>query len=97
MLGSHVHHYEAALGGRVSGTVVRRLGARGAKGVRVKADFNNWDGREHPMRQLGQSGVWELFVPGVGSGTHYKYAVLGADDYGPSAPTRWRRTPSSRR
>ena len=32
------------------------------------------------MRQLGQSGVWELFVPGVGSGTHYKYSVLGADD-----------------
>ena len=31
------------------------------------------------MRQLGQSGVWELFVPGVGSGTGYKYVVLGAD------------------
>ena len=39
----------------------------------MKGDFNSWDGREHPMRQLGQSGVWELFVPGVGSGTTYKY------------------------
>ena len=47
--------------------------------MRIKSDFNGWDGREHPMRQLGQSGVWELFVPGVGSGTGYKFVVLGAD------------------
>ena len=79
VLGSHVHHYESALGGGVSGTAFA-VWAPGAKGVRLKADFNSWDGREHPMRQLGQSGVWELFVPGVGSGTHYKYSVLGADD-----------------
>ena len=51
-----------------------------AKGVRVKGDFNSWDGREHPMRQLGVSGVWELFVPDVASGAHYKFVVLGADD-----------------
>jgi len=51
-----------------------------AKGVRVKGDFNHWDGREHPMRQLGTSGVWELFVPGIGSGTRYKFVILGADD-----------------
>ncbi|MTE23877.1 1,4-alpha-glucan branching protein GlgB [Microbacterium sp. ZXX196] len=50
-----------------------------ARGVRVKADFNAWDGREHPMRQLGTSGVWELFVPGVGAGAHYKFAILQAD------------------
>jgi 1,4-alpha-glucan branching enzyme len=50
-----------------------------ARGVRVKGDFNSWDGREHPMRQLGVSGVWELFVPDVGSGTRYKYVILGAD------------------
>ena len=79
VLGSRVHHYESALGGGVSGTAFA-VWAPAAKGVRLKADFNSWDGREHPMRQLGQSGVWELFVPGVGSGTHYKYAVLGADD-----------------
>ena len=79
VLGSHVHHYESALGGGVSGAAFA-VWAPGAKGVRLKADFNSWDGREHPMRQLGQSGVWELFVPGVGSGTHYKYSVLGADD-----------------
>ena len=31
------------------------------------------------MRQLGISGVWELFVPGVATGAHYKFVVLGAD------------------
>ncbi len=79
VLGARVHHYDSVLGGTVSGTAFA-VWAPAAKGIRVKADFNNWDGREHPMRQLGSSGVWELFVPGVGSGTHYKYAVLGADD-----------------
>ena len=42
-------------------------------------DFNSWDGRIHPMRQLGTSGVWELFVPDVGTGTRYKVSLLGAD------------------
>ncbi|MGH3510203.1 MAG: 1,4-alpha-glucan branching protein GlgB, partial [Nocardioidaceae bacterium] len=43
-------------------------------------DFNSWDGREHPMRELGVSGVWELFLPDVGAGTRYKFVILGADD-----------------
>ena len=51
---------------------VRGLGTVGPRRA-AQGDFNGWDGREHPMRQLGQSGVWELFVPGVGSGTGYKY------------------------
>ncbi len=46
----------------------------------MKGDFNSWDGREHPMRQMGVSGVWELFVPDVGAGTRYKFVMLGADD-----------------
>jgi 1,4-alpha-glucan branching enzyme len=79
VLGSRVHHYPDAFGGRISGASFA-VWAPSAKGVRLKADFNSWDGREHPMRQLGQSGVWELFVPGIGSGTHYKFSVLGADD-----------------
>ena len=45
----------------------------------MKGDFNSWDGREHPMRQMGMSGVWELFVPDIGQGAQYKYDVLGAD------------------
>ncbi len=77
VLGAHVRRYESPTGD-VSGTSFA-VWAPGARGVRVKGDFNSWDGREHPMRQMGVSGVWELFVPAVGAGTHYKYLVLGAD------------------
>lgn len=77
VLGARVHHYAGA-SEPVTGTAFA-VWAPSARAVRLKADFNAWDGREHPMRQLGSSGVWELFVPGVGSGTTYKYAVLGAD------------------
>ena len=78
VLGAHVRVYDS-VAGPVSGTSFA-VWAPNAKGVRLKGDFNSWDGREHPMRSLGVSGVWELFVPGVGSGSHYKYVVLGADD-----------------
>lgn len=77
VLGAHVHHYPGALA-PVTGTAFA-VWAPNARAVRLKADFNSWDGREHPMRQLGTSGVWELFVPGVGSGTAYKYVVQGPD------------------
>jgi 1,4-alpha-glucan branching enzyme len=53
--------------------------APNARGVRVIGDFNGWDGRAHPMRSLGGSGVWELLVPGVGPGAGYKYDILGPD------------------
>jgi 1,4-alpha-glucan branching enzyme len=53
--------------------------APSARGVRVIGDFNHWDGAGHPMRSLGHSGVWELYVPGVGPGATYKYAVCGPD------------------
>jgi 1,4-alpha-glucan branching enzyme len=74
VLGAHVEHYE----GGVSGTSFA-VWAPHARGIRLKASFNNWDGREHPMRQLGTSGVWELFVPDIGSGTGYKFSILGSD------------------
>ena len=47
--------------------------APNAQRVSVVGDFNGWDGRYHPMRALGASGVWELFIPGVGEGSLYKY------------------------
>lgn len=47
--------------------------------VSVVGDFNNWDGRRHPMRKRHEAGVWELFVPGVPYGTSYKFEILGAD------------------
>jgi 1,4-alpha-glucan branching enzyme len=74
VMGAHVRHYE----GGITGTSFA-VWAPGARGVRLKADFNHWDGREHPMRQLGASGVWELFVPAIGSGTQYKFTIYGAD------------------
>ncbi len=53
--------------------------APNARGVRVIGDFNHWDGRAHPMRSLGGSGVWELLIPGVGEGATYKYDICGPD------------------
>ena len=52
--------------------------APNAQRVSVVGDFNNWDGRFHPMRLLGASGVWEIFVPGVGVGAHYKFEIRDA-------------------
>ncbi len=48
----------------------------GAARVSLVGDFNAWDGRRHPMRCRGESGVWELFVPGLCAGDSYKYDIL---------------------
>ena len=77
VLGARVRHYEASTG-PVSGTSFA-VWAPSARAVRLAGEFNYWDGRAHPMRSLGSSGVWELFVPDVGSGTMYKFEILGAD------------------
>src|SRR5918992_880206 len=52
--------------------------APNARSVRVVGDFNSWDGRLLPMRSLGPSGIWELFVPGVPEGSLYKFEVATA-------------------
>jgi len=52
--------------------------APNAKRISVVGDFNNWDGRFHPMRLLGASGVWEIFIPGLGQGEHYKFEIFDA-------------------
>jgi 1,4-alpha-glucan branching enzyme len=49
--------------------------APNADGVSVVGDFNGWDGRLNPMRSMGESGLWELFVPDVNEGTRYKYEI----------------------
>jgi 1,4-alpha-glucan branching enzyme len=46
-----------------------------AKRVSVVGNFNQWDGRRHPMRTRGPSGVWELFIPGINQGEVYKYEI----------------------
>ncbi|MGH9159696.1 MAG: 1,4-alpha-glucan branching protein GlgB, partial [Vicinamibacteraceae bacterium] len=65
--------------------------APNAQRVSVVGDFNNWDGRVHPMRLRIGSGIWELFIPGLGEGRRYKYEIrtsqglhvfLKADPYG---------------
>ncbi|MGC5529231.1 1,4-alpha-glucan branching enzyme [Streptomyces sp. SR-10] len=55
------------------------LWAPNARGVRITGDFNYWDGTGFPMRSLGSTGVWELFLPGVGEGTLYKYDICRPD------------------
>ncbi|MFN9767017.1 MAG: 1,4-alpha-glucan branching protein GlgB [Pseudomonadota bacterium] len=50
--------------------------APNASRVSVVGDFNLWDGRRHPMRLRRECGVWELFLPGVQAGAHYKFELL---------------------
>jgi len=52
--------------------------APNAQRVSVVGDFNQWDGRRHTMRLLGGSGVWEIFLPGVEQGAHYKFEMRDA-------------------
>ena len=78
VLGSHVRTYPGPMGD-VTGTSFAVWAPR-AKSVYVVGDFNGWDNRSHPMRLLGTSGVWELFIPGMGAGTTYKFRIRGADD-----------------
>ncbi len=78
VLGARVHRYEVPGGEAITGTSFA-VWAPSARSVRLRGDFNSWDGREHPMRHLGTSGVWELFMPGLGNGTAYKYHLQGPD------------------
>jgi 1,4-alpha-glucan branching enzyme len=50
--------------------------APNAARVSVVGDFNAWDGRVHPMRSLGSSGVWEIFIPAAAVGHRYKFEIL---------------------
>jgi len=82
VLGAHVRTFDSPSAGAESGPVTGTafaVWAPSARGVRLSGDFNGWNSVTHPMRALGSSGVWELFVPGIGNGTKYKYDVLGAD------------------
>jgi 1,4-alpha-glucan branching enzyme len=78
-LGSTVRSFDSVLG-EVHGASFA-VWAPNARAVRVVGDFNHWQGRAHAMRSLGASGVWELFIPGVGEGTRYKYEILGKNGH----------------
>jgi 1,4-alpha-glucan branching enzyme len=81
-LGAHLITHEGQRG------VAFAVWAPNAKSVTVVGNFNEWNGAKHKMRPLGSSGVWELFVPGLGAGELYKYEIkngrrkfLKADPY----------------
>jgi len=90
--GRHERIYEK-LGARVTIHEGKRgvafaVWAPSAELVNLVGNFNGWDGSKHPMRQLGSSGVWELFIPGLKAGELYKYEIkngsltfLKADPY----------------
>ena len=70
-LGAHVLTHEGIDG------VHFAVWAPNAERVSVVGDFNVWDGRSNPMRRRGATGVWEIFIPGLGEGTTYKYEIKG--------------------
>jgi 1,4-alpha-glucan branching enzyme len=70
VLGAHPRVHDGMAG------VSFAVWAPNAQAVRVVGEWNFWDGRVHPMRLLGRSGVWELFVPGIGAGERYKYELV---------------------
>jgi 1,4-alpha-glucan branching enzyme len=72
-LGAHVLELEGVTG------VAFAVWAPSARSASVVGDFNSWDGRLHPMRSLGASGIWELFVPGVPEGSRYKFELRSQD------------------
>ncbi|MFE4455268.1 1,4-alpha-glucan branching enzyme [Streptomyces sp. NPDC056796] len=72
-LGSQPMEHQGVAGTRFA------VWAPNARGVRVTGDFSYWDGTAHPMRSLGSTGVWELFLPGVGEGAVYKYDICRPD------------------
>jgi 1,4-alpha-glucan branching enzyme len=77
VLGANVRTYPSVLGD-VRGTSFA-VWAPNAEAVRVVGDFNHWQGTPHAMRQLGTSGIWELFIPGITGGQRYKYEILQKD------------------
>jgi len=77
VLGANIRTYPGPLGD-ARGTSFA-VWAPNARAVRVVGDFNHWQGAQHAMRSLGESGIWELFAPGVDAGARYKFELLGAD------------------
>ncbi len=69
MMGAHTKTY-----GNVTGTLFT-VWAPNAVRVSVVGSFNCWDGRRHQMRRLGNSGVWEIFIPGTAPGDIYKFEI----------------------
>ena len=72
-MGGHLTEENGVKGARFA------VWAPNAQRVAVVGDFNNWDGRRHPMQRMPQSGIWALFIPGLKEGDLYKYEILTKD------------------
>jgi len=72
-LGSHVIDFEGVSG------VHFAVWAPNARRVSVVGEFNDWDGRRHVMRAHPGSGMWDIFVPGIGNGALYKYEIVAGN------------------
>ena len=72
-LGAHVTELDGVTGTHFA------VWAPNAARVSVVGDFNVWDGRRHPMRRVGVTGVWEIFLPGIADGELYKYEIAPRD------------------
>lgn len=82
--GQHLHVYRylganSVVSEGIEGVLFATWAPNAAR-VSVIGDFNGWDGRRHPMRSRGGSGVWELFIPGITMGCAYKFEILNADN-----------------
>ncbi len=69
VLGAHAREFNGISG------VLFAVWAPTAERISIVGDFNQWDGRVHAMRNRGGSGVWELFIPGIESGSFYRFEI----------------------
>lgn len=86
VMGAHVRTYIDPMGSPDGSSADSITGvsfvvwAPNAHCVRVVGDFNGWSGRTHAMRELGNSGIWEIFIPGLKGGDRYKFELLNANN-----------------
>lgn len=73
-MGAHFLEYEGVRG------VCFVVLAPNAQAVQLVGDFNGWNGQEHPMKKLGSSGLWHIFIPGMGEMSLYKYQIISQDN-----------------
>ncbi|MDF0553981.1 1,4-alpha-glucan branching enzyme [Kamptonema sp. UHCC 0994] len=73
-LGAHLTEVDGVKG------VYFAVWAPNARNVSLLGDFNSWDGRKHQMRK-GQTGIWEIFIPGLGAGESYKYEIKNMEGH----------------
>ena len=73
MLGAHPYKKDGAEGYRFA------VWAPNAASVCVTGTFNDWDVLLNPMEQIGDTGVWYTFIPGIAEGCMYKFAITDKD------------------